>query len=243
MKVFAISDLHLSINNPKPMNIFGEVWEDYLPQIEKSWVEKVGKDDVVLMPGDLSWAMELDGARPDLNYIGSLPGKKVLIRGNHDYWWKSISALRRALPEGVYALQNDSMQFGALTFCGSRGWTIPEGLTAAEDRRIYEREVIRMKMSLAGAAKGRIVVLTHYPPFNYRLEDSPFTRLFEEFGVEKVVYGHLHGKNARILPRLIKNGIEYLLVSCDVVKNTLVEVAATDEFKASYDDSVIDTKI
>ena len=125
MKIYAISDLHLSINNPKPMDIFGAVWDNYLGDIEAS-LERVGPDDLILLAGDLSWAMALDGAKLDLDYIGKYPGKKIITRGNHDYWWKSISAVRAALPQNVFAIQNDCIKFDNVIVCGSRGWSVDD---------------------------------------------------------------------------------------------------------------------
>ena len=229
MKVFSISDLHLSINNPKPMNIFGEVWDDYLDKIAESWNEKVGKDDVVLIAGDISWAMKMSEVIPDLDYIASFPGKKIIIKGNHDYWWSSISLLRSVLPPDIYALQNDAIKIENVVFCGSRGWVCPEDCLTEADKKIYAREIIRMKLSLDGAAKlkedgDKLVVMTHYPPFNFRQENSPMTDLFEQYKVDAVVYGHLHGKSVRSVPVFDKKGIRYYLTSCDLVKNRLVDI-------------------
>lgn len=229
MKVFAISDLHLSINNPKPMNIFGEVWDNYLGEIEKSWNDSVSQDDAVLIAGDISWAMKMNEVVPDLEYISGFKGHKIIIRGNHDYWWSSISALRSILPEGMYALQNDALKLGDTVFCGSRGWMSPDDCETDADKKIYARELIRMRMSLENAKKlaaekDRLIVMVHYPPFNVRLENSPMTDLFEEYGAEAVVYGHLHGRNARLVPEFEKNGIKYYLTSCDMVSNRLVRI-------------------
>ena len=126
MKVFAISDLHLSINNPKPMDIFGEVWEGYVEKIFEDWKNKVTDDDLVLLCGDFSWAMKLEDTKKDFDLLSTLPGKKIIIRGNHDYWWKSISGVREFLPENFYAIQNDAMKFGNVVVCGTRGWTVAE---------------------------------------------------------------------------------------------------------------------
>lgn len=120
MNVFAISDFHLSINNPKPMNIFGPVWDGYLESIEKSWAENVTDEDLVLIAGDLSWAMTLDDAKADLDYFARFSGYKVFVRGNHDYWWKSISAVRACLPPRTYAVQNDAVKIGT-AWCADRG--------------------------------------------------------------------------------------------------------------------------
>ena len=229
MKVFSISDLHLSINNPKPMNIFGEVWEGYLENIAASWLENVSEEDVVLIAGDVSWAMKMDEVKPDLDYIARFPGKKVIIKGNHDYWWSSVSALRAILPPDMYALQNDAVKIGNAVICGSRGWLCPEDCLTDADKKIYARELIRMQLSLECAAKlrqesDRLIVMTHYPPFNFRQEDSPMTELFERYKADAVVYGHLHGKSVRAISQFDKRGIKYYLTSCDLVKNKPVEI-------------------
>ena len=231
MKVFAVRDLHLSINNPKPMDIFGEVWNNYLDEISAFWEKNITDDDVVLIAGDISWAMTLENVKPDLDYLGRFKGKKVLLRGNHDYWWHSISALRNILPYNMYAVQNDCLRFGDLLVCGSRGWATPEPGAAQtdEDKKIYDREIIRMRLSLETMAKMRgendkVVAMTHYPPFNSKFDPSPFTKLFEEFGVKMVIYGHLHGKNVRAKLTLEKNGVTYYLTSCDMISNTPVEI-------------------
>ncbi len=231
MKVFAISDLHLSINSNKPMNVFGPVWENYLESIEESWNSLVGDDDIVLIPGDISWAMKLTDAVADLEYINKFKGRKIILKGNHDYWWQGISALRNVLPSGMFAIQNDAMKIGDVVFCGSRGWTMPdkEVYKSDEDEKIYKRELLRMELSLQHAKmlqkEGEaLIVLTHYPPYNFKFEDSEMTKLFEKYGVNKVVYGHLH--NYDIHNKLIneKNGITYYLTSCDLVGNKLTQI-------------------
>lgn len=230
MKIFALSDFHLSINNSKPMDIFGPVWEGYLEKIEEDWKDKVGDDDVVLIAGDLSWAMKFEEAKPDLDYICALKGKKVILKGNHDYWWNSISELREYLHNDTYAIQNDALKFGRFVICGSRGWMPADnGFKSEQDEKIYRRELIRMELSLknAMALKGdgdKIVVMTHYPPFNYRLEDNEMTALFEKYGVSDVVYGHLHNEDKRQKMQFTRNGIKYYLTSCDLVDNKLVEI-------------------
>ena len=230
MKVFAISDLHLSINNPKPMDIFGGAWNNYLQEIEASWEQTVSDEDVVLIAGDISWAMKMDDVVADLEYIGRFKGKKVILRGNHDYWWHSISALRKILPEGMFAVQNDCMRIGNVLIGGSRAWTTPEkDFLSDEDKKIYDRELLRMKLSLDAMAAMRteddkVVFMTHFPPFNSKLEESPFTSLFSQYGVDVVVYGHLHGANSRVVREKTIGKVKYLLSSCDLVNNRLVEV-------------------
>ncbi len=226
MNVYAISDLHLSINNPKPMNIFGHSWDNYLGDIESS-LSCVGSDDLLLLAGDLSWAMTLEAAKPDLEYIASYPGKKIITRGNHDYWWKGISNVRSALPQGVYAVQNDCVKFGDVVVCGSRGWSADD--RTEDGKRLFARELIRIEMSLAAGAKmreenDRLIFMIHYPPFNARFEDSEVTALFEKYGVTVVVYGHLHGRDCRAKPLITKNGIPYHLTSCDQIRNAAVKI-------------------
>ena len=231
MKVFALSDLHLSINNPKPMDIFGPVWDNYLDKVTYNWNSVVSDEDIVIVAGDISWAMYLEDAIPDFEFIRKLKGKIVFIRGNHDYWWKSISAVRSVLPTNMYAIQNDSIKFDNIILCGTRGWTVPENKEhkTQEDEKIYKRELIRLKLALENAKakqteNDEIIVLLHYPPFNSRFEDSDFTRLIEEYKVKKVVYGHLHGKDCRAELVKVKNGITYYLTSCDLVGNMPQEI-------------------
>lgn len=230
MKIYAISDLHLSLCGDKPMDIFGEKWGGYLEKIEYDWNSKVSETDVVLISGDISWAMQLENALIDLEFLNRLKGTKIIIRGNHDYWWQSISRLREKLPSNVIALQNDAVKIGDYIFCGSRGWTVEGSPEFTEqDVKLYNRETERFRLALKSAEKLRLndeklIALIHYPPFNIRRENSNFTALFEEFKVDKVVYGHLHGRDAKPYYRINKNGIEYILASCDLVDNKLVEV-------------------
>lgn len=230
MKIYAISDLHLSLCGDKPMDIFGEKWGGYLEKIEYDWNSKVSETDVVLISGDISWAMQLENALIDLEFLNRLKGTKIIIRGNHDYWWQSISRLREKLPSNVIALQNDAVKIGDYIFCGSRGWAVEGSPEFTEqDVKLYNRETERFRLALKSAEKLRLndeklIALIHYPPFNIRRENSNFTALFEEFKVDKVVYGHLHGRDAKPYYRINKNGIEYILASCDLVDNKLVEV-------------------
>jgi len=230
MKVFAISDLHLSINNPKPMDIFGPVWEGYLESIEADWNAKVTEEDVVLISGDLSWAMRFAEAKADLDYICKLKGKKVILKGNHDYWWNSISELRQYLFNETYALQNNAYKFDNIIVCGSRGWVIPENdIKTPQDEKIYKRELIRMELSLRSMQAlrkegDRIIVMTHFPPFNYKCEQNEMMDLFEKYKVDAVVFGHLHSYDKDQKLKFCKNGIDYYLTSCDLVDNKLIEI-------------------
>ncbi len=230
MDIYAISDLHLSSCDPKPMEVFGARWENYMEKITADWLSKVGPDDIVLIAGDISWAMKLEDAVCDLNTIAALPGKKILIRGNHDYWWNGITRIRAVLPEGMFCLQNDCLRFPGVVVCGSRGWAVEGSPDFHEqDRKIYLREAERLKLAFAAVNRERqegdaVICMIHYPPFNVRREPSLFTEIFEKFGVTAVVYGHLHGKDCRSDPVVVKNGIKYYLTSCDRVDNCLVKI-------------------
>ena len=227
MKIFAISDLHIATTTDKPMDIFGSKWVGYLDKIKQDWLEKVSEEDIVLISGDLSWAMKLQDAMVDLEFLSNLKGKKVIIRGNHDYWWSGIGKIRKVLPNGVFALQNDSVKFGKYIICGSRGWTLEDN--SEQDKKLVAREVERFRLTLKDAVKQKedgdvIICMIHYPPFNNAREDSPFTKLFEEYGVNYVVYGHLHGKECKAELKHDKNGITYYLTSCDLLNNKLKEI-------------------
>ena len=230
MKIFAISDLHISTNTNKPMDVFGGNWVGYLEKIYADWESKVSDDDLVLIAGDISWAMSMDDAVKDISTFAALKGKKIIIKGNHDYWWSGIGKVRDSLPESVYALQNDSVKIGDVVICGSRGWTVPGAPDFTEqDMKLYKRETERLRLSLSSAKKlaengEKIIAMIHYPPFNVRRESSAYTDIFEEFGVDSVIYGHLHGKDVRADKFLIKNGIKYYLTSCDLVDNKLTEI-------------------
>ncbi len=218
MKVFAIGDLHLSGAVNKPMDIFGAKWDQHTRRIQETWMSLVGTDDVVLLPGDFSWAMHLSETAPDFAYLAALPGKKVLIRGNHDYWWNSVTQVRAVLPPDTYVLQNDWLSLGPLCIAGSRGWICPgsAGFDPEKDLKIYNREVGRLALSLADLpAQGRKIVMMHYPPFNEMRAASGFTELLENAGIELVLYGHLHGKSCKNAFEGERNHVVYQLVSAD----------------------------
>ncbi len=199
VRVLAIADLHLSSDDPKPMDVFGPAWADHPEAVFDGWRRTVRDDDVVLVPGDVSWALKLAGALPDLRDLDALPGRKVLLRGNHDYWWPSLAKLRRALPPSLQALQHDAIRIGGLVVAGTRGWICPGTPEFSEaDARIHRREVERLGLSLAAAERirrpgDRTVVMMHFPPTNPRLDPSGFTERIERFAPDAFVYGHVHG--------------------------------------------------
>lgn len=230
MKIFAISDLHMSAASPKPMNIFGANWNDYLQKISADWAERVADDDVVIIAGDISWAMNYSEAALDFEYFRGLKGKKIFVRGNHDYWWKGVSRIREKVPENCYLLQNDAVKFGNLVFCGSRGWLVPGSPDFSKtDEKIYLRETERLRLAFFAANRlktegDKLVCITHFPPFNARRDDNKLLQLMRENGVNAAVYGHLHGKDSRADKLVELNGAEFYLTSCDLVENKLVEI-------------------
>ncbi|MCD8206196.1 MAG: metallophosphoesterase [Clostridia bacterium] len=230
MKVYAISDLHLSALCDKPMDKFGEKWSGHLDRIKKDWLSKVTAEDLVLLCGDLSWGMTLEEAEADMLSLRSLPGRKIFCRGNHDFWWSSISRVRAAAPDdSFYFLQNDCVKFGSVIVCGSRGWCCPGAQDFTEhDEKIYLREAERFSLCRAAVEKVRedgdtLIVMSHFPPFPVKYTETLFTRLFSEMGASKVVFGHIHGDNFFPL-RSSHDGIEYILSSCDKINFSLVEV-------------------
>lgn len=226
MKVFAISDLHLSTTTDKPMDIFGHNWENYWQKIVEDWNDKVTEQDIVLIAGDISWAMTLNQAKSDIDEIAKLNGKKIIIKGNHDYWWQSYSKIKQCLPENMYAIQNNCLRFDNVLISGSRLWSLNSATD--DDNKILQRELIRTKLCLKTMSEQKkegdvCIFMCHYPPFDFGKQDNEFTNLFEEYGISKVVYGHLHGKERGVL-YLNKNNIDYYLTSCDLVNNKLVQI-------------------
>lgn len=217
MAIYAISDLHLSRGTDKPMNIFGPAWEDHEDRLQEHWKKTVGPDDLVLLPGDHSWGLKLEEAVPDLQFIDSLPGRKVLLKGNHDLWWQSRKKVEEVLPPSMQLLQNDSVEYGTTSVCGTRGWVVPgEEPFGEADTKIYKRELIRLEMSLSAAAHpGDIVVMMHFPPLGRKGRKSGFCEILERYGVQTCLYGHLHDTSIPHAFEGEKDGVLYRLVSGD----------------------------
>ncbi len=220
MRLFAIADPHLSRADPKPMTIFGETWQGHPDAFFDGWRSVVEDDDLVLVPGDLSWAMRFEDALIDLSDIAALPGRKVILRGNHDYWWPSISKLRRGLPPGMHAVQNDAVALDGVVVAGTRGWVCPgsRGFTE-QDEKIYRREIERLALSLRAAEQlegDYRVVMLHFPPTNPRLEPSEFTRLLLDAAPDALVFGHVHGEPEGVLERL--DAIDVHFVAADALR-------------------------
>lgn len=222
MRVFALSDPHLSFAVKKPMDIFGAAWEDHENRILSQWTELVRNEDLVIVPGDISWGLKFEEVYPDLMWLSRLPGRKLILKGNHDLWWTSPAKLN-PLFDGMTFLQNNHFSENGVAVCGTRGWILPE-LTAdwtAHDQKIFRRELLRLEMGLKSAMTSepeRLIVALHYPPVDAAGRDTEFTKLIEQYPVSDVIYGHLHGSKAvKHAFRGRKKGIRYHLVACDQI--------------------------
>ena len=223
MRVYAIADLHLAFCTPKPMTVFGPQWAGHPQAIFDEWRAAVRDEDLVLLPGDLSWAMRLPEAMQDLAPVAALPGTKVLLRGNHDYWWPTASKLRAALPDGMLAVVNDAVRVGNVVVCGSRGWITPgfEPL-GADDQRLLDREAERLSLSVQAARTLRqpgdhLILMLHYPPATPPYLANPITRVIDGARPDLIVYGHLHGVAPERAMRHV-NGVPAHLVAADALK-------------------------
>ena len=224
MKIFAIGDPHLGFNEniDKPMDKFGPGWENHTERLKENWEKLVSDEDIVLIPGDISWALRIEEAIDDFDWLHSLPGMKIISKGNHDLWWSRITYLN-SLYDDIIFLQNSCYRIDSegIVVAASRGWPYPGSDEYTEhDEKIYARELGRMKMGLDAAVKeapdSRIIACLHYPPATPSGKPTEFTKLLEEYGVWKCIYGHLHGMPA--FNSGIKGcfrGVEYILTSFD----------------------------
>jgi len=226
VSIYAISDLHLALSIDKSMDIFGTQWSDYMTRLTSEWMQNVCEDDTVIIPGDISWATYLDQAVEDFRFIDGLPGRKIISKGNHDYWWTTASKLEKFLKGNnlstISFMHNNSFKLGKIILCGTRGWKCPgdEGFSR-EDRKIYERELQRLELSLKSAVAAEdatIFAALHYPPFNSRKEPTEFVDIMRKYNVDTCLYGHLHGEGFRNAFTGKQDGIEFLLVSADYLK-------------------------
>lgn len=220
MALYAISDLHLAFNVDKPMDIFGERWLNHDEKIKNNWESKIKEEDTVLIAGDISWSMRAEDSKYDLDWIDSLPGKKIISKGNHDYWWQGIGKLNK-MYENTKFIQNNFYNYEDYAICGTRGWTSPDSDKFTQhDRKIYDRELIRLRLSLdmaKNAGYSKFIVMIHYPPTNENYDETEFTKVFKEYGVEKVIYGHLHGPSNFKIKNDTVDGVEYINTSCDFI--------------------------
>ena len=229
VKLYAIGDLHLSGNPPaKPMTIFGEHWHERWHKIKESWLASVQDDDAVVLCGDTSWAMSLDNALPDLYEIADLPGKKIILRGNHDYWWNTVKKMTTVTDGRFFFLQNNFFAVGETAVCGTRGWNLPGSESfSVEDEAIYKRECLRLETSLqlaTAAGFSDLVVALHYPPLYVSGETSGFADLCSKYKVRTCVFGHVHGEDAKNTFQGMEGATRYKLVAADGVDFKLQEI-------------------
>ena len=232
MALYVIGDLHLSLSGNKSMDIFPG-WHNYVDRTRQNWLAKIQPEDTVVLAGDTSWGMSFAEAKADFEFVNALPGQKIILKGNHDYWWSSLTRVREALPEGMYALQNDAMTLEGITFCGSRGWTCPQSAGDTENERLYARELLRLRMSLECARKrspdGPVVALTHFPPLGEGGVRTRVSDLMAEFHVNDVVYGHLHGASIKTAYSGQVDGVRYHYVACDGLGFKLAQITQSGE--------------
>ena len=231
MAIYAISDLHLSFGNNKPMDIFGVNWENHTEKIKTDWLKKVKNDDLVLLPGDFSWAMYLQDTYQDFEYLHNLPGKKLLLKGNHDYWWTTLKKMREYLKENEFEnidfIYNNSYEFENYIIAGTRGWNlVSENI---DDKKIKDRELLRLENSIIDGIRKYgedkpIIVCMHYPPLLKELKNSEFTKILEKYNVKYCLYGHLHGKSHMNVFDGNYNNVAYKMVSCDYTGFKLIKI-------------------
>jgi len=234
MSIFVIGDLHLSFNNPKPMDIFGEHWTGHEEKIRNNWIQNVKDDDLVILPGDFSWETYLKDTKLDFEFLNDLPGKKLLLKGNHDYWWTTLKTMRTFLKENDYTnidfLYNNSYEFEDKIICGTRGWSI---IDEEADKKLINRELIRLELSLQDGINKygndkEIVVFMHYPPItkNKMLtgEETEFVEMMKKYNVKTCYYGHLHGASIVEAAEGNIEGIDFKLVSADRLDFKLLQI-------------------
>ena len=227
--IYAISDLHLGFSVDKPMDKFGEAWINHTNKIKQNWERTVKDGDTVIIPGDISWALHLYEAQPDLQFIDNFPGQKLLLSGNHDHWWDTVKKMDTLGFSTLKFMKFGYIEVEGRAICVSRGWVCPgDAPLKPEDDKIYMRELMRVETALKtaiSAGYSGITLAMHFPPTNRKLEPSGFTELIERYGVSKVVYGHLHGEDDWRTCRNGKYGdTEYVLVAADYLNFTPISI-------------------
>lgn len=221
--IYAIADLHLDITKEKDMSVFGGNWENYEEKIFTNWNKIVSKEDLVLIPGDISWALKLEDAILDLNRIDDLNGKKIILKGNHDYWWASLKKLNALEFKTINFLQNNSYYYENKLIVGTRGWESRDSINFdTDDEKIFLRELNRLELSINEGINTykdyeEIIAILHFPPFNRDLKPNEFEDVFKKYGIKKVIYGHIHGAAANNMPQGKINNITYYCVSGDLI--------------------------
>jgi predicted phosphohydrolase len=218
MALFAIGDLHLCLGTPKPMDIFGGAWVGYMDKLRQG-VSAISSDDTTVLLGDLSWSLGLNEALQDFSWIDSIPGRKIILKGNHDYWWSTASKFYAFCDKhgfsNQYILNNNHYEYGGWAICGTRGWFFEENRSGSDDERVFKRELIRLEASLKSAADLPKMVFLHYPPRYKGYECKEILELFEKYQVRRCFYGHLHGASHKLAMEGLWDGVEYRLVAAD----------------------------
>lgn len=234
MSIYIIGDLHLSFSQNKPMDIFGRNWEKHEEKIKQDWISKVTENDMVILPGDFSWATYLEDAYLDFKFLNDLPGKKVLLKGNHDYWWTTVTSMKKYLEENKFEniefLYNNAIEFENKVFVGTRGWTFQE---TENSNKMINRENQRLELSIKDAINKfgenkEIIAIMHYPPIiEKQLLDNnhfEFYKTLKKYNIKKCYYGHLHGKSHADAINGNIEGIEFNLVSADYLDFKLLKI-------------------
>lgn len=218
MAVYAIGDLHLCLGAPKPMDVFGGAWVGYMQKLQDG-IADIGPDDTTVLLGDLSWALDLAEAKEDFAWINQIPGRKIILKGNHDYWWSTASKFYKFCEENGFSnqfvLNNNHYEYEGYAICGTRGWFFEEDRSGEHDEKIFKRELIRLETSLQSAGTLPKIVFLHYPPKYKGYECQEIIDLLKRYDVRQCYYGHLHGPSHALAMEGPWDGIEYKLVSAD----------------------------
>ena len=218
MALYAIGDLHLCLGAPKPMDVFGGAWVGYMDKL-KEGLSIIGPEDTTVLLGDLSWALDLESAKADFGWINAIPGKKIILKGNHDYWWSTAAKFQKFCAENgfenLFLLNNNCYFYEGFAICGTRGWFFEEERSGAHDEKVFKRELIRLEASLKAAGDAPKLVFLHYPP-RYRGYTCPeILELLAKYEVRRCFYGHLHGGSHKLAMEGLWDGVEFRLVSAD----------------------------
>lgn len=230
MSIYAIGDLHLSFANPKPMNIFGNNWNNHEEKIKLDWISKVKEEDTVVLPGDFSWAMNLKDTKKDFEYINNLPGRKIMSKGNHEYWWTTVTNIKKFLKENNFSnidfLYNNSIEVEDKLICGTRGWNL--NLESETSNKIITREEIRLENSIQDAINKNldkeIIVFMHYPPIIKQNLNTGFFKILKKYNIKRCYYAHLHGNSIKEALNGVYDGIKFKLVSADGLDFKLLKI-------------------
>ena len=214
MALYAMGDTHLSLGTDKPMDVFGGGWTGYVDKLREGFAQ-VAPEDTVVVCGDISWGMSLEQARADFAFLDALPGRKILLKGNHDYWWNTAAKMHAFFAENgfttLHLLHNNCQLYGDLALCGTRGWFYEE----TGDQKVFNRELIRLEASLKAAGEREKLCFLHYPPLYQGYRCQEIIDLMERYGATRCYYGHLHGGSHRLAVSGRQGGVEYHLVAAD----------------------------